>query len=42
MNKLNFKISKKKLETEGLFLNSNIDIDIKNSLNLFKSIKNEM
>jgi len=42
MNKLNFKISKKKLETEGLFLNSNIDIDIKNSLNLFKSIKNEV
>tara|TARA_B110000027_G_scaffold109834_2_gene117471 strand:- start:592 stop:1524 length:933 start_codon:yes stop_codon:yes gene_type:complete len=42
MNKLNFKISKKKLEAEGLFLNSNISTDIKNSLKLFKSIKNEM
>ena len=42
MNKLNFKISRKKLKTEGLFLNSNIDVDIKNSLDLFKNIKNEM
>ena len=42
MNKLNFKISKKKLESEGLFLNANISVDIKNSLNLFKNIKNEM
>jgi UDP-glucose 4-epimerase len=42
MNRLNFKVSRKKLKTEGLSLDSNIDIDIKNSLNLFKNIKNEM
>ena len=42
MNRLNFRVSKKKLESKGLFLNSNINSDIKNSLNLFKNIKNEM
>ena len=42
MNQLSFHVSSKKLQNEGLKLNSNIEKDIKDTLGLFKNIKNEM
>ena len=42
MNRVNYVVSIKKLENVGLNLNSEILIDIKNTINLFKNIKNEM
>ena len=42
MNKINFVVSTKKLKSAGLNLNSEIITDIKNTINLFKNIKNEM
>ena len=39
MNQLSYHVDKKKLSNKGLFLNSNLDRDIANTLNLFKSIK---
>ena len=42
MNRVNYVVSIKKLENVWLNLNSEILIDIKNTINLFKNIKNEM
>jgi len=39
MNQLSYHVDKKKLSNKGLFLNSNLDRDIANTLNLFKCIK---
>lgn len=39
MNHLSYHVSKKKLSAKGLYLNSNLDQDIANTLNLFKNIK---
>ena len=39
MNQLSYHVDKKKLSRRGLFLNSNLDRDIENTLNLFKNIK---
>ena len=39
MNQLSYHVDKKKLSDKGLFLNSNLDRDIANTLNLFKCIK---
>ncbi len=39
MNHLSYHVSKKKLSAKGLYLNSNLDRDIANTLNLFKNIK---
>ena len=39
MNQLSYHVGKKKLSDKGLFLNSNLDRDIANTLNLFKCIK---
>ena len=39
MNQLSYHVDKKKLSHRGLFLNSNLDRDIANTLNLFKRIK---
>ena len=39
MNQLSYHVDKKKLINKGLFLNSNIEVDIINTLNLFKNIK---
>ena len=39
MNKLSYHVDKKKLSEKGLFLNSSLDEDIANTLNLFKNIK---
>ena len=39
MNKISYHIDKKKLQNKGLFLNSNLNRDIANTLNLFKNIK---
>ena len=39
MNQLSYHVDKKKLSNRGLFLNSNLDRDIANTLNLFKCIK---
>ncbi len=42
MNRVNYVVSTKKLKSAGLNLNSEILTDIKNTINLFKNIKNEM
>ena len=42
MNQLSFLVSSEKLKKKGLFLNANIDKDIKETLGIFKNIKNEM
>ena len=42
MNKLNFIVSSKNLNKQGLFLKSKINTDISDTLKLFKNIKNEM
>ena len=39
MNQLSYHVDKKKLSKRGLFLNSNLDRDIENTLNLFENIK---
>jgi len=39
MNQLSYHVDKKKLSKRGLFLNSNLNRDIANTLNLFKNIK---
>ena len=39
MNQLSYHVDKKKLLRRGLFLNSNLDRDIENTLNLFENIK---
>ena len=39
MNQLSYHVDKKKLKNKGLFLNSNLNRDIANTLNLFKNIK---
>ena len=39
MNRLSYHVSKKKLSSRGLYLNSNLNRDIANTLNLFKNIK---
>jgi len=39
MNQLSYHVDKKKLSNRGLFLNSNLDKDIADTLNLFKYIK---
>jgi len=42
MNQLSYHVDDQKLKSKGLILKSNIDIDIKNTLLLFKNLKNEM
>ena len=39
MNQLSYHVDKKKLSDRGLFLNSNLDRDVADTLNLFKNIK---
>ena len=39
MNKISYHIDKKKLQNKGLFLNSNLNRDINNTIKLFKNIK---
>ena len=39
MNQLSYHVDKKKLSNRGLFLNSNLDRDVADTLNLFKNIK---
>ena len=39
MNQLSYHVDKSKLSKRGLFLNSNLNLDIDNTLNLFKNIK---
>ena len=38
MNQLSYHVSDNKLRSEGLVLNSQIDLDIKNTLKLLKNI----
>ena len=42
MNQLSYHVDDKKIKNKGLILKSNIDVDIKNTLLLFKYLKNEM
>ena len=42
MNQLSYHVDDKKIKKKGLILKSNIDVDIKNTLLLFKNLKNEM
>ena len=42
INQYSYKISNKKFSHQGLLLNTNIENDIKKTLNLFKNLKNEM
>ena len=42
MNHLSYHVDDQKIKNRGLILKSNIDIDIKDTLLLFKYIKNEM
>ena len=42
MNQLSYHVDDRKLKSKGLTLTSNIDVDIKNTLLLFKYLKNEM
>ena len=42
MNKLSYHVDDQKIKNKGLILKSNIDVDIKNTLLLFKYLKNEM
>ena len=39
MNRLSYHVSKKKLSAKGLYLNSNLDRDIANTLNLLRNLK---
>ena len=42
MNQLSYHVDDKKIKDRGLILKSNIDVDIKDTLLLFKYLKNEM
>ena len=42
MNQLSYHVDDRKIKNKGLILKSNIDVDIKNTLSLFKHLKNEM
>ncbi len=42
MNQLSYHVADKKIKSRGLTLKSNIDVDIKDTLLLFKYLKNEM
>ncbi len=42
MNQLSYHVDNQKIKKKGLILKSNIDVDIKNTLLLFKYLKNEM
>ena len=42
MNQLSYHVDDRKLKNRGLILKSNIDVDIKDTLLLFKYLKNEM
>jgi hypothetical protein len=42
MNQLSYHVDDQKIKNEGLILKSNIDVDIKDTLLLFKYLKNEM
>ena len=42
MNQLTFNVSSEKLRKAGLSLNADIKTDIKDTLHLFRNIKNEM
>ena len=39
MNRLSYHVSKKKLSAKGLYLNSNLNRDIANTLNLLRNLK---
>ena len=39
MNQLSYHVSKEKLSSRGLYLNSDLNEDIANTLNLFRNIK---
>ena len=42
INQLSYKVKKEKIMSKGIFLNANLDKDIKQTLNLFKNINNGM
>ena len=42
MNQLSYHVDDRKIKNKGLILKSNIDVDIKDTLLLFKYLKNEM
>ena len=42
MNQLSYHVDDQKIKKRGLILKSNIDVDIKDTLLLFKYLKNEM
>ena len=42
MNQLSYHVDDTKIKNKGLILKSNIDVDIKDTLLLFKYLKNEM
>lgn len=42
MNQLSYHVDDKKIKKKGLILKSNIDVDIRDTLLLFKNLKNEM
>ena len=42
MNQLSYHVADQKIKNKGLILKSNIDVDIKDTLLLFKYLKNEM
>jgi nucleoside-diphosphate-sugar epimerase len=42
MNQLSYHVDDQKIKDKGLVLKANIDVDIKNTLSLFKYLKNEM
>ena len=42
MNQLSYHVDDQKIKDKGLVLKSNIDVDIKDTLSLFKYLKNEM
>ena len=42
INQLSYKVKKEKITSKGIFLNANLDKDIKQTLNLFKNINNGM
>jgi len=42
MNQLSYHVDDQKIKNKGLVLKSNIDVDIKDTLSLFKYLKNEM
>ena len=42
MNQLSYHVDDQKIKKKGLILKSNIEVDIKDTLLLFKHLKNEM